>query len=203
MSVRSLLAAIIVCVIGMHLPAAEHTMADFSDASWTQIEWELRYLPSGRRAPGCSAVIRDDTLEIRVDLRSAPSDTTGLAVVIRGDSPAVVPNVGVWKSLTAEMSVIGDRTQMAVVLRDSGLQETVLRFGSVESERFREYQMVNPRYIDQVRDRSIRRRPHYPESVPVQTLQGFVFGMTDSGLTGLRVVRVRTISMEYDPAYLE
>ncbi|MCG8451753.1 MAG: flagellar filament outer layer protein FlaA [Spirochaetales bacterium] len=114
----------------------------------------------------------------------------------------VVKNVGVIKSLKANVYGMNYPMGMAIVLKNEMEQTQEVPLGYLDYDGWRELTWVNPNYISEVRNREIRRYPLYPRNAPSMTLDSFQFFRDSQVEGGDFIVYIKDVSVVYDQAVI-
>jgi len=136
---------------------------------------------------GDGMLVEDDT-----DLRGSKFDGFG-----------VVKNVGVVKSITANVYGSNFPNGFGIILKDQNNEEQQIFMSYLDFAGWRTITWNNPNYIDEVRDREIRRYPLYPRSEPMRKLVGLVFYKDAAQQGGNFISYIKDITITYDKALLE
>ncbi len=118
------------------------------------------------------------------------------------DGYGVLKNVGVIKSLSVNVLGLNFPQGMEVVLKDQNNKTRSLFMGNLHFDGWRTLTWTNPNYIEDVRDREMRRYPLYPKATPSYNLQGIRFLRDKSQEGGDFITYIKDITMVYDKAVL-
>ncbi len=115
----------------------------------------------------------------------------------------VVKNVGVIKSIS--MRVLGMNFPMGceIVVKDHNNEEQSMFMGYLYFDGWRELTWENPNYIEEVRNRELRRFPLYPRATPSVKLMGIRFLRDKEQLGGDFITYIKDITVTYDRAVLD
>jgi hypothetical protein len=114
----------------------------------------------------------------------------------------VLKNVDVIKSMSMNVYGTNYPHSCAVRIKNAVGEERDLFMGPLNFDGWRELTWVNPNYIEDVRDRTLRTQPLYPYATPHIKLMGIIIYRDGSNLGGDFVVYFRDISVIYDKAVL-
>ena len=115
----------------------------------------------------------------------------------------VVKNVGVLKSVKVNVYGMNHPLGMAVVLRNEVGRTFEIPLGHLDFDGWREVSWHNPNYVDDVRNRTLKKEPLYPRSAPViilDSIQVFKDAMQDGGDF---IGYAKDITITYDQAIIE
>ncbi len=114
----------------------------------------------------------------------------------------VVKNVGVIKSIS--MNVLGKNFphRIGVVLKDQNNMEQTIVINDLEFDGWKTLTWQNPNYIDEVRNREIKKFPLYPKTAPNYKLVGIAVFRDAMHEGGDFVTYIKGITMKYDLAVL-
>jgi len=119
------------------------------------------------------------------------------------DSYGVVKNVGVLKKVQTTVYGSNFPVTLGLLLTDDSGIERELKMGDLEFDGWKTLVWENPNYIENVRNREIRKFPLYPNAEPFVKFAGFVI-YRDSLVPGGDVVAYfRDVQLTYDLAVLE
>lgn len=114
----------------------------------------------------------------------------------------VVKNVGVIKYIYANVYGQNFPHTMAIVLKDQNNVEHVYDLGNLQFNGWRTLQWKNPNYIEDVRDREIRKVPLYPNAEPAYKLVGIMYYRAADAIGGDFINYVKDVQMIYDEAQM-
>jgi len=118
------------------------------------------------------------------------------------DSYGVVKNVGTIKSLAAEVYGSNFPNGFAVVLQNQNNEDKTVFLNNLDFDGWKTLQWVNPNYINDVRNRDIRKVPLYPQATPYYKLVGMIVYKDAQQQGGDIITYVKDITMTYDKAVL-
>ncbi len=136
---------------------------------------------------GDGTVVIDDT-----DLRGTKFEGYG-----------VVKNVGTIKSVSVSVYGSNFPNGFAIVLEDQNNKEQQIFMSYLDFDGWRELVWNNPNYVEEVRNRELRRTPLYPRAEPMRKLSGLVFYKDAAQAGGDFITYVKDISITYDKAVLD
>jgi hypothetical protein len=114
----------------------------------------------------------------------------------------VVKNVGVIKNVKVNVYGMNYPMGMAVVIRDEQEQTQQIPLGYLNFDGWRQLSWANPNYINEVRNREIKKVPLYPRSAPSITLDSLQFYRDAMQEGGDFIVYVKDIVVTYDQAVI-
>jgi len=115
----------------------------------------------------------------------------------------VVKNVGVIKNVKVNVYGMNYPMGMAVVIRNEQEQTQQMPMGHLDFDGWRELTWNNPNYINEVRNREIRKIPLYPRSAPSITLESLQFYRDAMQEGGDFIVYVKDVKVTYDQAVIQ
>jgi hypothetical protein len=157
--------------------------------SWARIEppFEIPgYMPR-TTLQSDGTLVRDDT-----DRKGSKFDGFG-----------VVKNTGVIKSITVTLYGSNFPNGFGLVLKDQNNEEHNVFMGYLDFDGWRTLTWNNPNYIDDVRNREIRKYPLYPRSEPLTKLVGLMVYRDSMQEGGDFILYVKDIKITYDKALLD
>jgi hypothetical protein len=118
------------------------------------------------------------------------------------DGVGVVKNVGVIKQVA--VSVYGNDFPhgLSVVLRNQYGEDQQIFMDYLQFDGWRQLVWNNPNYVEEVRNRDMRRYPLYPESTPFVKLLGLVLHRDAAQPGGDVIAYIKDIKITYDKAVL-
>jgi hypothetical protein len=119
------------------------------------------------------------------------------------DGYGVVKNVGVIKSVTVNVYGNNFPNGFSLVVMDQDGKEQNIFFGYLDFDGWRELTWSNPNYIDEVRNREMKKYPLYPRAQPMRKLVGLVFYRDAAQEGGDFISYIKDITITYDRAVLE
>ena len=114
------------------------------------------------------------------------------------DSYGVIKNVGVIKSITVNVFGNNFPNGFSLVLKDQDGDEQNIFFGYLDFDGWRELTWSNPNYIDEVRNREMKKYPLYPRAEPMRKLVGLVFYRDAAQEGGDFISYIKDITVTYD-----
>ena len=136
---------------------------------------------------GDGTLVEDDT-----DLRGSKFDGYG-----------VVKNVGVLKSITANVYGNNFPNGFSIVLQDQNANRQQIFMSYMNFDGWREITWSNPNYIEEVRNREIQRYTLYPNAEPLRKLDSLVFYKNAAQEGGDFIAYVKDITITYDTAVID
>lgn len=118
------------------------------------------------------------------------------------DSFGIVKNVGVVKSIKANVHGLNFPHSLSVILQDENNEEQEIFLGNLQFDGWREMKWENPNYISETRNRDLRVFPLYPKSAPMRKLTGIRIYRDASHEGGDFIGYIKDISIVYDKALL-
>jgi hypothetical protein len=119
------------------------------------------------------------------------------------DGFGVVKNTGVIKSISVTVYGSNYPNGLALVLKDQNNEEHEMFMGYLEFDGWRTLTWQNPNYIDDVRNREIKKYPLYPRNEPLTKIAGIRIYRDAMQEGGDFIVYVKDITMTFDKALLE
>ena len=119
------------------------------------------------------------------------------------DGFGVVKNTGVIKSISVNLYGSNFPNGFGLVLKDQNNDEHHVFMGYLDFDGWRTLTWNNPNYIDDVRNREIRKYPLYPRSEPVTKLAGLMVYRDAMQEGGDFILYVKDIEITYDKALLD
>lgn len=114
----------------------------------------------------------------------------------------VIKNVGVLKSIKANVFGLNFPETLTVILRDNNNNAQEYLLGPMNFDGWRELTWVNPNYISDVRNREIHQLPLYPNSFPMVKLDSIRIYRDGTNVGGDFVSYLKDIRIVYDKAIL-
>ncbi len=114
----------------------------------------------------------------------------------------VVKNVGVLKSVS--INVLGKNfpNGFGILLQDQDNNEKNIFIGNLEYDGWKTLTWMNPNYIDDVRNREIKKYPLYPKAAPMLKFIGLIIYKDAAQEGGDIVTYIKDIKLTYDKAVL-
>ncbi len=115
----------------------------------------------------------------------------------------VVKNVGILKNVS--INVLGKNfpNGLGIILEDQNNKEHNIFMGYLDFDGWRTLTWENPNYIQDVRDRELKRYPLYPRTSPMMKLKGIIVYKDSSQEGGDFITYIKDISLTYDKAILD
>lgn len=115
----------------------------------------------------------------------------------------VVKNVGVLKNVS--INVLGKNfpNGLGIILEDQNNVEHNIFMGYLDFDGWRTLTWENPNYIQDVRDREIKKYPLYPRTSPMMKLKGLIVYKDAAQEGGDFISYFKDISITYDKAILD
>lgn len=145
------------------------------------------------------AYMRKTTLQGDGTLVPDETDTRGT----KFDGYGVVKNVGVIKSVSVNVYGNNFPNGFSLVLKDQNNEERQIFMSYMDFDGWRELVWNNPNYIEEVRNREIKRYTLYPQAEPMRKLQELIFYKNASQPGGDFIAYVKDITITYDKAVLD
>ncbi|MCK5672821.1 MAG: flagellar filament outer layer protein FlaA [Spirochaetales bacterium] len=118
------------------------------------------------------------------------------------DGYGVVKNVGAMKSIA--MNVYGSNftNGLGLIVRDQNGEERNVFMDYLNFKGWRQLGWVNPAYIDDVRNRELKKFPLYPRTTPMRQLVGFILYKDAAQDGGDVITYIKDVKLTYDLAVL-
>jgi hypothetical protein len=191
--------------------------------------WSVKLAPSSaspenrvlsKCQPVPSKVMNGDVMGVRVHFPTAPFNSWARVVPpfeipIYEDAPGeqgegtkfvnkgVLRNVGTIKSVTVRVTGRNFPHGLTIALKDDRDNYQEMFLGNLDFEGWRPLVWNNPNYIDDVKQRDLRKTPLYPESMPSEKFDSFIIYRHGSQIGGDFVTYFKDVQMVYDLAVLE
>ena len=123
-------------------------------------------------------------------------------VGVKYDSFGVVKNVGVLKSVTVNILGKNFPNGFGIILEDQNYQEKNIFMSFLDFDGWKTITWNNPNYIEDVRDRELRKVPLYPNATPLYKIAGIVFYKDAAQTGGDFISYVKDVTLTYDKAFL-
>jgi hypothetical protein len=165
--------------------------------------------------------MQGDVLGIRIHFPTAPFNSWAKIMPpfeipfyedAEGDEPGtgnkfvnkgVLRNVGTIKSISVRVTGRNFPHGFSVSLKDEQETEREMFLGYLDFDGWRTLNWDNPNYITDVKQRDLRRKPLYPESMPSVKFSNFTIYRHGSQIGGDFVTYIKDVQMVYDLAILE
>jgi len=144
------------------------------------------------------AYMRKTEYQLDGTLTEDPDDLLGT----KFDGFGVVKNVGVIKSVS--MNVYGSNfpNGLGLILKDQDNNVKDIFMEYLDFDGWKTLTWKNPNYIEEVRNREIRKLPLYPKASPMYKIVGIIVYKDAAQAGGDFITYVKDISMVYDKAVL-
>lgn len=119
------------------------------------------------------------------------------------DGYGVVRNVGAIREIRANVYGMNFPHRLSIVLMDENNQRQEIMLGHLEFDGWHTLVWENPNYIEDVRDRELTVMPRYPQSDPLQKLDGMRVFRDQGDIGGDFVTYFKDVTIVYDLAMLE
>ncbi|MCK5154641.1 MAG: flagellar protein, partial [Spirochaetales bacterium] len=136
--------------------------------------------------------------EIPAYMQKDENDTAGS----KFDGYGVIKNVGAIKSIS--MNVYGSNftNGLGLIIRDENGEERNVFMDYLNFKGWRQLGWANPAYIDDVRNRELKKFPLYPRTTPMRQLVGFILYKDAAQDGGDVITYIKDVSLTYDLAVL-
>ncbi len=114
----------------------------------------------------------------------------------------VVKNVGALKKIAVNVFGSNFPNGMGLIIEDQNGREQNLFLDYLEFRGWRTLGWMNPNYIDDVRNRELRKLPLYPRTTPLRKLKGFIIYKDASQTGGDVITYLKDVTLTYDLAVL-
>lgn len=118
------------------------------------------------------------------------------------DGLGVVKNIGVLKSVTVNILGKNFPNGFGVILEDENNNEKNIFMSYLDFDGWKTITWNNPNYIDDVRNREVKKLPLYPNATPLYKIAGLVFYKDAAQVGGDFITYVKDITLTYDKAFL-
>jgi hypothetical protein len=115
----------------------------------------------------------------------------------------VVKNVGTIREIEVNYYGLNFPHSLSVVLLDDLGNEHIYPMGSLRTDGWHNLVWRNPSYVSEVRNRSIRLYPLYPQTTPFVKFGGFVVHREGSDVGGDFITYIQNVNVVYDLATLD
>ena len=119
------------------------------------------------------------------------------------DGAGVLKNVGVIKEIQVNAYGLNFPHGLSIVIKDQDYREREYFLGNLEFDGWRTLVWQNPAYIEDVRNRELRKYPLYPNLAPSAKLMGFRIYRDASKEGGDFVTYIKDVNVIYDRALIE
>jgi hypothetical protein len=124
---------------------------------------------------------------------------TGTKFVNKG----VLRNVGTIKSISVRVTGRNYPHGLSISLKDEQESVKEMFLGYLDFDGWRTLTWQNPNYITDVKQRDLRKKPLYPESMPSIKFDSFIVYRQGASIGGDFVLYLKDVQMVYDIAILE
>ncbi len=118
------------------------------------------------------------------------------------DGFGVVKNVGILRSVIVNAFANNYPHGLSVLMENERNEVQEIFLGYLDFDGWRTLQWDNPNYIQNVRNRELRRSPLYPNLAPFQKLVGFVIYRDGAQIGGDFISYIADVTLVYDRAVL-
>ena len=118
------------------------------------------------------------------------------------DGYGVVKNVGAIKSINVNVYGSNFENGFGIIIKDENGIERNVFLGYLDFKGWRKLGWVNPAYIDDVRNRELKKFPLYPRTTPMRQLVGFIIYKDAAQDGGDVITYVKDANVTYDYAIL-
>ncbi len=119
------------------------------------------------------------------------------------DNRGVVKNVGVLQEIEVNVHGLNFPHGFSVVMEDQTGRTRDYFMGYLDFDGWRTMTWRNPNYLNDVRDRELRRLPLYPNLTPYQKLIGFRVYRDGNAVGGDFIAYIKDVALTYDRAVLD
>ena len=192
--------------------------------------WAVKLAPSSASAenrilsfakPVPSRQMQGDVIGIRIHFPTAPFNSWAQIMPpfeipfyedAEGDEPGtgnkfvnkgVLRNVGTIKSMSVRVTGRNFPHGFSISLKDEQETTREMFLGYLDFDGWRTLTWENPNYITDVKQRDLRRKPLYPETMPSIKFSHFTIYRHGSQIGGDFVTYIKDVQMVYDLALLE
>ncbi len=118
------------------------------------------------------------------------------------DGYGIVKNVGAIKSISVSVYGSNFTNGLGLILRDQDGVERNVFLDYLDFKGWRDLGWVNPAYIDDIRNRELKKYPLYPRTTPMRQLVGFVLYKDAAQDGGDVITYIKDVKITYDNAIL-
>ncbi len=118
------------------------------------------------------------------------------------DGFGIVKNVGAIKSIAVSVYGSNFTNGLGLILRDQNGVERNIFLDYLDFKGWRDLGWVNPSYIDDIRNRELKKYPLYPRTTPMQQLIGFILYKDAAQDGGDVITYIKDVTIKYDYAVL-
>ena len=115
----------------------------------------------------------------------------------------VIKNVGVIKSISMTLYGSNFPNGLGIVLRNENNEENQIFLGNMDFDGWKTITWNNPNYINEVRNRELKKYPLYPVASPHIVFGGILVYKDAAQMGGDFVTYIKDIKVVYDQAVLE
>jgi len=112
----------------------------------------------------------------------------------------IVKNVGALKKIAVNLFGSNFPNGIGIIVEDETGREQNLFLDYMEFRGWRTLGWMNPNYIDDVRNRELRRMPLYPRTTPLRKLKGFIIYKDAAQQGGDVITYLKDVVITYDLA---
>jgi len=142
--------------------------------------------------------IVEPPFEIPAYMQKDDEDRTGS----KFDGYGVVKNVGAIKNINVNVYGSNFSNGLGMIIKDQDGMERNVFLGYLDFKGWRDLGWSNPAYIDDVRNRELKKFPLYPRTTPMRQLIGFVIYKDASQDGGDVITYIKDVKLTYDYAVL-
>jgi hypothetical protein len=191
--------------------------------------WAVKLAPSSASAenrvlskckPVPSIKMNGDVMGVRIHFPTAPFNSWAqikppFAIPLYEDAEGeegegtkflnkgVLRNVGTIRSITVRVTGRNFPHNLTIALKDDRDQSQEMFLGNLDFEGWRPLVWENPNYIDDVKQRDLRKTPLYPYSMPSVKFDSFTIYRHGSHVGGDFVTYFKDVQLVYDLALIE
>jgi flagellar filament outer layer protein Flaa len=136
--------------------------------------------------------------EIPAYMQKDENDVTGS----KFDGFGVVKNVGAIKSIGVSVYGSNFTNGLGIIIKDQNGVERNVFMDYLDFKGWRDLGWVNPAYIEEVRNRELKKFPLYPRTTPMRQLMGIILYKDAAQEGGDVITYIKDIKLTYDYAVL-
>src|SRR6056297_2455818 len=114
----------------------------------------------------------------------------------------VVKNVGALKKVAVNVYGSNFPNGIGIILEDQDGNERNMFLDYMQFRGWRQLGWSNPNYVQDVRNRELRRLPLYPKLTPMRKLKGFIIYKDAAQMGGDTITYIKDVTLTYDLAVL-
>lgn len=118
------------------------------------------------------------------------------------DGYGVVKNVGAIKSIDINVYGSNFTNGLGIIIKDQNGEERNVFMDYLDFKGWRQLGWSNPAYIDEVRNRELKKFPLYPRTTPMRQLIGFIIYKDAAQDGGDVITYIKDVKLTYDLAVL-